>query len=146
VSTEVALVKRRAAFKGEVGLFAVDQVADEDLSAISMDSEVIGDLSSEKNLKALRYLWALVTITASNSDLFLDKDEAMEQLKLRARHARMVMDKKTGELEIRPKSLKRISDQVLQRLIRRVKYIILTEVLPGIDDAALEAQVQEMMK
>lgn len=146
MSVEVALQKRKARFVGETGLFPIDQVADDDLQAISMDAEVVGELSSDKNLKALRYLWALVTVVANNSEMFLDKDDAMEQLKIQARHAKWVVDPETKKLERRAKSLKRLSDQALQRLIKRFKFIITTQVMPGIDDAALEAQIQEMMQ
>ena len=78
----------------------------------------------------LKFLWALVHKTADNSPRWLDKDEAMEDLKMRARFARFVVED-DGKVELRPKSLKRINDEALRLLTDKIMDIICQEILPG---------------
>lgn len=138
------LVKRRALYPREVGFFPSTPMAEQDISTVAMDSEVICSFYSPRNLEALKFLWALVHKTAENSDRWLDKDEAMTDLKLRAGFAKMVFNNKTRELELRPKSLKRISDEEMRSLTNKVIEIICAEVLPGMRNNDLRKEIEEM--
>lgn len=144
---EVALRKRKAKYIGEIGFFPDDQISDEDCKGFGLDTEVLAQLKSEKNLEALKYLWALVTIVANNTEgQFLDKDDAMEKLKLRARFAKLMLNERNNKWELVPKSLKRLNGDQMLRLINRIKHIVLTEILPGVKDRELEKEIQEMLE
>jgi hypothetical protein len=56
-----------------------------------------------------------------------------------------VQDPKTKKWELKAKSLKRLSNEQLTRLVARIKWIVLTEIIPNLDDAALEREIQEML-
>ena len=90
--------------------FPSNQMAADDIAPAKMGAEVVCSFYSPRNLEALKFLWALVHKTADNSPRWLDKDEAMEDLKMRARFARFVVGT-DGKVELRPKSLKRINDE-----------------------------------
>ena len=77
---ETTLVKRGALYKGEVGLYPTNEMAASDLALFPYD-EVLVRLLSEANLQQLKFIWALANKIADNSDRYLDKDEAMEDLK-----------------------------------------------------------------
>jgi len=143
---ETTLVKRRALYRGEVGLFPSTPMALEDINTVANEAEVMCGFYSPRHLEALKFLWALVDKTSQNSDRYLDKDEAMSDLKLRAGHSKLLYDDKTKKLELRPKSLKRISAEQLRQLTEKIITIICVEVLPGMEPNELRAEVEEMCK
>lgn len=145
MTLELFLTKRRALYKGEVGLFPSFVPAADDMAVLAEGEEVEAKISSPKNIALQRYLWALVDKVAHNSSLFADKDHAMEQLKLRVRYAKMVMNDH-GELELRAKSIKRASNEELQRLTNQIIQVVCSEVLPGMKASNLRKEIEEMVK
>lgn len=141
---ETIMIKRRAYYKGEIGMFPAGEIFEQDLVPIKMGDEVINRFYSERNIKALRYLWGLVHLVADNTDRYLDKDEAMEDLKLRAAFTRVLTDK-DGKLELRPRSLTRVSDEELRVLTAKIIDIICRELLPGMKHDHLRREVEEMV-
>jgi hypothetical protein len=144
VTIETTLVKRPALHKGEVGFFPNNPMAEEDVSRVAMHSETMHRITSEKNLQALKFLWGLVHKVSDNCDLFLDKDDAMEKLKLRVGYSRAIYDPQTRGLENRPRSLKGISDEQLHLLTERMLDVICTEIIPGMKQNDLRREVEEM--
>lgn len=146
MTIEVSLRKRKAKFHGEVGFYPDDPVAEDDCRALPLDTDAMHVISSPKNLALQRYLWALVTLVANNTEFFIDKDDAMEKLKLKARFAKLVQDPKTKKWELVPKSLKRLSNEQLQRLVNRILHIVISEIIPNMDEKALRKEIEEMVK
>lgn len=146
MTIHTTLTKRRARYPGEVGFFPDNPMAQEDIAVATMNEEVMCSFSRPRNLERLKYLWALVHKTADNSDRWLDKDEAMTDLKLRAGFARLVYDTKTREMVLRPKSLTRISDEALRLLTEKITGIILAEILPGMKANELRREIEDMLR
>lgn len=146
MTIETTLVKRRALYKGEIGFFPSNPVAEEDIAIVAMGSETVHSISSQRNIEALKFLWALVHKVADNTDRYVDKDEAMEDLKIRAGFTRVIFNNKKGELELRPKSLKRISDEQLRALTGKIQAIICDELIPGMKMDVLRREVEEMCR
>jgi hypothetical protein len=105
---------------------------------------VICKFFSPRQIEALRYLWGLVHKVADNTDRYLDKDEAMEDLKLRAGYVRVLTDE-DGKLELRPKSLTRISDEELRLLTAKITEIICNKIMPGMKRNHLRREIEEMI-
>lgn len=145
MTINTTLVKRPALHKGEVGLFPNNPMAEEDLGLVAMFTEMMVSMSSERRLEALKFLWALVHKTAENSDYYLDKDEAMKDLKLRVGYTREVRNTFTGEMEVRPKSLTRISDERLRFLTNRMMDVICRDILPGMKPNDMRKEIEEML-
>lgn len=141
---ETIMVKRRASFKGEVGLFPAGEIFEQDIVPIKMGEQVIVKFYSPRHIEALRYLWGLVHLVADNSQRYLDKDEAMHDLKLRAGYVR-VLANENGKLELRPKTLTRISDEDLRILTAKIQGIICNEILPGVKREHLRREIEEMI-
>lgn len=137
------LVKRPALYKGERGLFPTTPMAEEDLKLTSDGEEVVIQYYSTRNLVGLKRLWALVYKAYQNSDRWVSKDEAMEELKLRAGFTRVVY--RNGELGLKPKSLGRISGEELRSVTEIIENIILAEVLPGMKRNELRRELEEML-
>ena len=145
MTIESTLVKRRAKFVGEMGFFPSSPMASEDLATVKDGTEVMVSWYSPRNLERLKFLWGLVHKVSDNSDRWLDKDEAMEDLKVRAAFTKVVYNDKKKELELRPKSLKRINDEELRRLTNRFIEIISTEIMPGMKANDLKKEIEEML-
>jgi hypothetical protein len=146
MTIKTTLMKRRARYRGELGFFADNQMAEEDIALAKMDSEVICSFYSPKNLEALKFLWMMVHRVSDNTDRWLDKDEAMRDLKLRAGYAKLVFNSKTREVELKPKSLTRISDEQLRSLTEKITGIVLEEILPGMKANDLRREIEDMLR
>jgi hypothetical protein len=146
MAIQTFLVKRKAKYRGEIGLFPNSEMAEEDLVPIGANTEVMVTLRREKNIQLLRYLWGLVHKVADNTDLFIDKDDAMEALKIRVGFSKAVYDPMTRKIEPRAKSLTRISDEQLRRLTDAISTIICNEILPGMKQSELRHEIEEMLR
>lgn len=145
MTTETALLKRPALYKGEVGLFPNDPMAQEDIDQFAINALLLASLSCPRTIEALRFLWGVVHKTVENTDIWLDKDAAMDDLKRRAHYTKTLYDRKTNELVARPKSLKHISSEQLRLLTDRIMDIICADVLPGMKKNDLRREIEEMV-
>jgi len=145
MTINTTLVKRPALHQGEVGLFPNNPVTQEDMDRLTMHGEYMVTLRSEKNLQALKFLWALVHKTADNTDYFLDKDDAMRALKIRVGYSKAVYDPHTRAMEVKPRSLTRITDEQLRLLTDRMMDIICSELIPGMKKNDLRKEIEKMI-
>ena len=139
---EIAVVKRRAKYAGESGLFACDEVADEELKRLPNDETAWAEITTPKSLKLLRYLWAIASKLA-DAGLYADKDEAMENLKIRARFARFATE--GNRVVIVPRSLSRQRRDVLSRLADRFVFLVCSEIIPNMEESAFRREIEEMV-
>jgi hypothetical protein len=140
---EIAVVKRRALYKDEIGLFAVDQIADEEIKRLPNDEAPLwAEITTPASLKLLRLLWAIATKLAQGG-LYPDKDVAMEDLKIRARHARFAVEK--DRVVIVPRTLSRLSRDKLSRLADRMIFVVCDQLLPGMDESEFRAELEKML-
>jgi len=138
---EIAAVKRKAKYAGEFGLFGVDQIADQEILRLS-DDMVWVEITVPRNLKQIRYLWAIASKLADGG-VYDSKEDAMDDLKIRARFARFGVE--DGRTVIVPRSLSRQRGDVLSRLINRIVYIVCTDLVPHIKEKDLRAEIEEMV-
>src|SRR5215831_126629 len=139
---DTTLVKRRALYMGEVGFFPSSPMAQEDVALAKMGEEVMCSFSSPRTLKQLRYLWTLVSKVADNTDAFVDKDHAMERLKIAVGFSRFVENPFSGEIELKAKSLKRLSAEKLRDLTDKIIAVVCRDVIPGMEENALRAEIE----
>jgi len=144
MSVETVLTKRKALYQGELGFFPSNPVSADDIAPFTMGGETIHVIREDRKIEALKFLWGLVHKTADNSDRWLDKDEAMDDLKLRARFARFVLNN-DGKVELRPKSLKRIDNETLRLLTEKIMDIICREIIPGMKKNDLRKEIELML-
>ena len=142
MTLELAVCKRPAKYAKEVGLFAVDQGADEDLKRLVTDEVAWAEITTQASTKLLRYLWAIAQKLADGG-LYQDKDDAMEDLKIRARFARFSVEK--GRVVIVPRSLSRQRRDVLSRLADRYVYIVCADLLPHMEESEFRKDIEEMV-
>jgi len=144
MTINTTLTKRPALHKGEVGFFPDNPMSQDDIAVFAMYAETMHAIRTERNLQALKFLWGLVHKTADNTDYFLDKDDAMDSLKIKVGYSKSVYDPHTREMEVRPKSLKHISDEQLRLLTERMMDVICAEIIPGMEKNTLRKEIEEM--
>jgi hypothetical protein len=145
MTVETFLTKRRAFYAGEIGLFATSQMADEDLAIFALNKELMAKLWSEKRIEQLRYLWGLVHKVADNTNLFLDKDDAMEGFKVRVGYSKAVYDPRTEKVKLKGRSLQKITDEQLKIVTGKVQAVIREEIFPGMKDNELRREIEDML-
>jgi hypothetical protein len=145
MTTETILVKRRAAYKGEVGLFADNEMSESDLALATMDEEVLCKWYSPRNLQAMRFLWGLVWKTWQNTDIWLDHHKAMEDFKARIHFTKMLWNPQAKKTKPAIRSLTRINNEELRLVTERIMDVICQEIIPGIEKDDLRREVEEML-
>jgi len=140
------LTKRRARYAGEIGLFPESQMAQDDIAIFGWEAELTARLWTEKNIRQLRYLWGLVHTVADNTNLFTDKDDAMEGLKVAVGYYKMCWDTRLQKLAPRGNSLTRISDEKLKILTGKIQDVIQQQIFPGMKDDELRREIEQMIR
>lgn len=128
-------------------LAPVDQMAEELLAKIPADKQVLVTAHLPRNINHHRLAWALATKVAEACDFLHDPEDAMEWLKLKARHVRFVVDHRSGETLIIPKSIRfaSVDQQTFSRIFNRMVYVTVTEIIPGLDEGALRSEIEQMV-
>lgn len=145
MTIETVLVKRGALHRGEVGFFPSNPVSEDDVRLAKMGEEIVCSFYSPRNLQQLRFLWGLAYKLSQASDRYLDKDEAMADLKLRAGFTRVIYDDKTKKLELAPRSLKRITYEHMRSLTEKILDIVCEDILPHMKKSQLRKEVENMV-
>lgn len=142
------MVRRQARRPHEIGLFAVDDLSFDELMKVPSEKTSLVNAKSPRNPKHHALAWALATKLAEACDWLHDAEDAMTYLKVRARHVTWVTNPMTGEAIARPKSIAFASlDQVhFARVFDRFVWIITNEILPGIEEDALRAEILKMVE
>lgn len=144
MSIRTILRKRPALYKGEVGLFPDNEMAGEDLRLVSLYEEAQCTVATSSKIELEKYRWALATKVAEARDDLLDKEDAMDWLKIRVRFVKYVENPRTKRMEVLPKSTRRLSPEQLRRLINRMQHVVLTEVMPGVRPSVLRDELLKM--
>lgn len=129
-------------------LVPVDEIAADELRLAAKDgADVMVEVRSRRNPKQHRLAWALAEKVAQSCDHLRDRDEAMDALKIAARHVEWRTDLRTGEVHPVPKSIAFASCTQAQfsRLLNRFLHIVVTDVLPGIAESDLRAEIEAMV-
>lgn len=102
-------------------------------------------LSQPRNVKRLRFYWALLTLICDNLDQPLAPETLHELVKVRLGYTITVkMRKRTYEI---PGSIAfdKMKEPEFKRFLERFKDFMMTEVIPGTNSAEFERQALEYM-
>ena len=128
-------------------LVPIDEMSSEELARIPSRQQVLVTVRFPRNIRQHRLAWALATKVAEACEWLHDREDAMAWLKIKARHVRYIHDNHNGETQIIPKSIRFAAlDQMgFDRIFRRMVYVTVTEIIPGIDEAALRTEIESMV-
>lgn len=128
-------------------LVPVDAIAAEEIGEIAASTELMVSIRMRRHPKQHRLAWALAEKVAQACDFLHDREDAMDWLKIKARHVRFIQNPKTGEVAIVPKSIAfaSLSQAAFNRFFNRLIYVVCTEVVPGMKEEDLRAEVLKMV-
>ena len=71
----------------------------------------------------------------------------MDWLKIKARHVKIIQNPKTGQVAIIPKSIAfaSLSQDAFKRVLDRMIFIVCSEIIPGLDEGKLRAEIMAMV-
>lgn len=132
-------------YRKGMSLHPVDDIAAETLQKIPESEEIKGQWTRPRHLKQLRLAWVLAQKCADACDWLFDRKDAMEIMKIKARHVRWITDPNTGEVYPRTQSIAfaNLDQDAFDRVFNRFIYIICTEIVPGIKEDELRQEVLE---
>src|ERR1700722_1015636 len=109
-------------------LVPVDAVSAEMLAEIPLNTGVMVTIKVPRNLRQFRLAWVLADIVSKSCDWLPDRETAMDWLKIKARHVRMIHDPLRNKTAIIPKSIAFASlDQAgFKRVFDRMVSVVVT--------------------
>jgi hypothetical protein len=128
-------------------LVPVDEMSAEELARLPLRTQVLVKVTQPRNLPQHRLAWALATKVAEACDWLHDREDAMDWLKIKARHVRYIHDHHNGETTIVPKSIRfaALDQQGFDRVFKRMVFVTVSEIIPGLDEDALRAEIESMV-
>ena len=141
------LMRKGIAKAGQIGLFPVNEISDEDLRALPAKGDVLVTVKSPRNPKQFALAWALATKVSEACDWLPDKETAMEWLKVKARHVKIIQDPRTHKIAIIPRSIAfaSLGQDAFKRVLDRMIWVATNEILPGLDEGKLRAEIEAMV-
>lgn len=128
-------------------LAPVDPISDDELCKLPLDKDLLVTVRSPRNLRQFRLAWALATKVAEACDFLHDREDAMDWLKIKARHVKYLQDPRTQQLAIVPKSIAfaSLSQDAFKRVFDRMTYVTTTEIIPGLKESDLRREIEKMV-
>lgn len=145
--TEMVMAKRGARRVDEPGLFVTQAVSEDDFRELPSAHDLLVTARTARNPAQLAKAWVLAQKIADACDWLHDRESAMDWLKLKSRHAKMLVDPSTGEIALVPRSIAfgSLDQQSFNRLFDRFIYVTCSEIIPGVEQKALRKAIEEMM-
>lgn len=128
-------------------LAPVDPLSDEELSKIPLGKDLLVTVKSPRNMRQFKLAWALAKKVSDACDFLPDSETAMDWLKIKARHVKMIQDPRTEVVSIIPKSIAfaSLSQDAFKRVFDRMVYVTVAEIIPGLDEGKLRAEISAMV-
>lgn len=128
-------------------LAPVDPISEEDLATVPLGKDVLVTVKSPRNLRQFRLAWALAKKVSDACEFLPDSETAMDWLKIKARHVKIIQDPRTQQVAIIPKSIAfaSLSQDAFKRVFDRMVYVVCAEIVPGLDEGKLRAEISAMV-
>lgn len=141
------VMRKRPGHAGEVGLFVDSPVFEEDFGHIKMNAEVQVKATTPRSLRQLKFAWALATKIADACDWVETKEDCMDFMMIEARHFRRIYDPLRGVAILKPKptNFGAMDGTDYTRLLKRLVHVAVTIMVPGMNDAELQAEILQMV-
>lgn len=128
-------------------LAPVDPLSDEELQNIPIGKDLLVTVKSPRNVRQFRLAWALAKKVSDACDFLPDSETAMDWLKIKARHVKMLQDPRTQQVAIIPKSIAfaSLSQDAFKRVFDRMVYVVCSDIIPGLKESDLRREIEKMV-
>lgn len=122
-------------------------MSEDDLAHVPTGKDLIVTVKAPRNPRQHRLAWALANKLSDCCDFLPDAESAMDYLKIKARHVKIVHDPRTGNAYIVPKSIAfaSVDQTAFSRLFNRMVWVVCNEIVPGLDESALRNEIEAMV-
>ena len=129
--------------KGLRGLEAVDEAGADVLRRIKASEVVRVEVTKPRNLSFHRRFFALLTIVWQTCGDWPSVEDLLIELKVRIGHVREVVIRDSGEVVKVPESISfsAMDETAFWQFYEKCVQVICTDMVPGLDDAALREEV-----
>ena len=83
-------------------LAPIDPVTDDELCKLPLDRDLLVTVKTPRNIRQFRLAWALANKVAEACGFLHDSEDAMDWLKIKARHVKYIQDPRTQIVSIIP--------------------------------------------
>ena len=128
-------------------LVCTSPISEEMIQEVPLNKELLVAVKAPRNTRQFKLSWALADIVSKSVEFLQDRESAMDWLKIKARHVRMIHDPRTGKTAIVPKSISfaSLSQEGFRRVLDRMIYVTITEIIPGLEEGALRAELEAIV-
>lgn len=146
---DLVMRKRPAQRAGEMGLFIDAEAFEDEFQSIKQSKDVVVTAVQSRSVKQMRLAWGLAGKIAKSGALGdADQREVMNYLLKKAKHVRYIANQHRDgvEVEVIVKSIRFASmeDTAFNRLLNRMIYIVLSEILPDMAEGDLRDEISKM--
>lgn len=126
-------------------LAPADPVSDEALQGLPNGKEFLVSIRTPRNIRQFKLAWALAAKVAEACDFLHDQEDAMDWLKIKARHVKIIQH--DGQVAIIPRSIAfaSLSQEAFKRVLDRMIYVTCTEIVPGLEEGDLRREIEGMI-
>lgn len=140
------VMRKRKGREGEIGLFVDSPVWEDDVANIKEGVDVKVVATTPRSIRQLKFAWALAKKIADACDWLHDKDDAMYAMLVGAKHCRwLTYPDGKSVLRALPTNFGAMDGTLYSRLLNRMIYVAVTEIVPGMDESALKAEIEAMI-
>jgi hypothetical protein len=128
-------------------LVPADAVSAEMLEEVPLGTGVMAEVRVPRNLRQFRLAWVLADIVSKSCDWLSDRETAMDWLKIKSRHVRMIHDPVKNVTAIVPKSIAfaALPQAQFNRVFNRMIHVTITDIIPGMDEGVLRAELEKIV-
>jgi hypothetical protein len=128
-------------------LVPVDEVSADQIRLIPTTKSLLVEVKTPRNVRQFKLAWALAQKVSEAVDFLHDREDAMDWLKIKARHVRMLQNPRTKQVAIIPKSIAfaSLGQDAFARVFNRMVWITCNEIIPGLQEGPLRAELEAMV-
>lgn len=143
---ELVMIKRLGR-PGEIGLFVNAAPFEDDFEHVKMGVEVQVRVTSPRSLRQLKFAWALASKISEACSWVETKEDCMDFMLIEAKHFRRIYDplRKVAVLKPKPTNFGAMDGMEYTRLLKRLVHVAVTIMVPGMNDAELQAEILQMI-
>lgn len=115
------------------------------MKRIPLDTVVQVELRQPRNVKELRYYWALCNLVSMNHDKLQTREQVDQTLRILTGHVDVfTLDGRTVEIPRRI-AFHKLSQEDWQQYLQRARDAVLQHLLPGVQSPMIEDEIARMV-
>lgn len=127
-------------------LAPVDQQGRDVMAKLKMGQQVQIEVKRARNPKQHRLYWALIGLCHSQQSTYATQEDLSDAIKIAVGHCTQY-PLLNGKVMMKPKSIAfaNLGQTAFDEFFQRVVHLVITRILPGVEEADLRRELEEMV-